>query len=333
MIGRAWIEGWRRVAAAPSLVAGAYVLTLALAVPLAAAMSELLVTHLGTSLMADQAAEAMNYPWWQEFAQQATGLGVTFGPTIVGFAATLDALSGVLDAHRPIAPIAGAVGIYLLAWVFVLGGAIDRLARQRPTRAFGFFGACGRHVGVLLRLAIVAGLVYLWLFAYVHPWLFDQVYRRLTDDLTVERTAFLVRLALYLAFGAMVIGTNLVFDYAKVRAVVEDRRSAIGALAGALRFVNRHRRDAFGLFAVNSATFLVLLAVWAMVAPVAPGWGVLWPGFVLGQLVVIGRLLCKLHFLASQTSLFQARLAHAEYTAAPAVAWPDSPAAEAIVGR
>jgi hypothetical protein len=34
---------------------------------------------------------------------------------------------------------------------------------------------------------------------------------------------------------------------------------------------------------------------------------------------------------ASATVLFQSRLAHAEYTAAPPLVWPDSPAAEAIV--
>ena len=38
----------------------------------------------------------------------------------------------------------------------------------------------------------------------------------------------------------------------------------------------------------------------------------------------------QLVFYASETALFQAMLAHAAYTAAPPVVWPDSPAAEAI---
>jgi hypothetical protein len=38
----------------------------------------------------------------------------------------------------------------------------------------------------------------------------------------------------------------------------------------------------------------------------------------------------KLVFYASQTALFQRALAHASYAAAPAVVWPDSPAAESI---
>jgi hypothetical protein len=38
----------------------------------------------------------------------------------------------------------------------------------------------------------------------------------------------------------------------------------------------------------------------------------------------------KLVFYASETALFQSALAHAGYTAAAPVVWPDSPAAETI---
>ena len=52
---------------------------------------------------------------------------------------------------------------------------------------------------------------------------------------------------------------------------------------------------------------------------------------LLGQAYIVARHYLKLVFYASETALFQAELAHAAYTAAPAVVWPDSPAAEAIV--
>jgi hypothetical protein len=38
----------------------------------------------------------------------------------------------------------------------------------------------------------------------------------------------------------------------------------------------------------------------------------------------------KLVFWASETALFQSRLAHAGYVARPLPTWPDSPAADAI---
>jgi hypothetical protein len=39
----------------------------------------------------------------------------------------------------------------------------------------------------------------------------------------------------------------------------------------------------------------------------------------------------KLWFYASEIAFFQSALAHAEYTAAPTVVWPDSPAVEAVI--
>jgi hypothetical protein len=56
----------------------------------------------------------------------------------------------------------------------------------------------------------------------------------------------------------------------------------------------------------------------------------MWIAFGIGQLYVLARLWIKLVFWASETSLFQSRLAHAEYVAAPRPRWPESPAAEAI---
>jgi hypothetical protein len=123
----------------------------------------------------------------------------------------------------------------------------------------------------------------------------------------------------------------MVFDYTKVRMVVEDRRSAFGALMAALRFIARNPGRTFALYALNGLVFVALFALWMVVAPGAGGAGAsIWLVFVAGQMYLLARLLLKLHFLASQTALFQKSLAHAAYTAAPEPAWPDSPAAEAI---
>jgi hypothetical protein len=216
-------------------------------------------------------------------------------------------------------------------WTFLAGGILDRYARQRPTRAHGFFAASGVYFFRFLRLAVIAAVAYWWLFAYVHRWLFDEWYRQLTRDLTSERTAFLFRVMLYAGFSALLLLVNVVFDYAKIRAVVEDRRSMVGALVAAMRFVTRRPGRVFLLYGINSVVFVVLIAVWALVAPGVHGAGAqMWMTFALGQLYLLARLGLKLNLLASQTALFQASLAHAGYTAAPVPHWPDSPAAEAI---
>ena len=58
----------------------------------------------------------------------------TFVPTIVGFGAVLDNLSGLLDNQPLATTIAGVTSAWLVLWSFLSGGIIDRYARARPTR-------------------------------------------------------------------------------------------------------------------------------------------------------------------------------------------------------
>jgi hypothetical protein len=168
-----------------------------------------------------------------------------------------------------------------LVSAFLCGGVVDRYARARPTRATGFFGACGRHFGAMLRLAAIEVLLYL-----------------AADNLPSVYAA--------VALAALV---NLILLYARVRLVVEDRRSAIGAAVAAWRFVVR-QPSAAAVYVVWAAAILVTARYARGAAPIF-----------------------FLPLLASATIFFQSRLAHAGYAAAPPVEWPESPAAEAIANR
>jgi hypothetical protein len=324
-------DGIRRVNRAPAILIGVWLLTAFVSLPLALGLRAMIHDHLGSSLAADTAASGVNYEWWQEFSDQATGLGVTFKPTVIGFGAVLDNLNAFLDNdHRPIV-IAGAASAYIVLWLFVAGGILDRYARDRATRAYGFFAASGVFFFRFLRLAVVMWLVYAFLFRYVHTWLLTDLYGRLTRDLTVERTAFFLRAGLYLVFALLVAAVNLLFDYAKVRAIVEDRRSMLGAIRAALGFLNRNRGPAVTIYLIDFLLFVVVLALYWFVAPGAGtgGWSI-WIGLAIGQLYILARLWVKLVFWATEIALFQGRLAHAGYVAAPMPTWPESPAAEAI---
>jgi hypothetical protein len=171
---------------------------------------------------------------------------------------------------------------FVLVGSFLAGGIIDRYARARPTRAYGFFGACGRHAAAMLRLAVVEVLLYLG-----------------ADNLPDVRAALAVALLV-----------NLAGLYARVRIVVEDRRSAVGALLASARFVRRHAAGAVTIYAVWAAAMAGVAAVARGAAPIL-----------------------LLPLFASATVFFQSRLAHAAYTAAPPLQWPESPAAEAIANH
>ena len=326
------LDGLRRVVRAPLVLVGAAMLTLLLALPLGLLLREELLRALGESVVAEAMADGVAWDWWQQFSSQATGLARSFTASVIGFAAVLANLSALLDGNGQQPVIVAVVVGYLVVWTLFSGGVLDRYARNRATRSAGFFSACGLYGSRLLRLAIIAAATYGFLFGVVHCWLFDDLYEVMTRNLTVEREAFAVRAVLYLLFGLLLVGVSLVFDYARVRAVVEDRRSMLGALVAGWRFVRRRPGMCVGLYLANG---LVLLAVMVSYALLVPGAGSttgpsLWLAFLTGQAYVMARLASKLLFYAVEIAYFQSQLAHAGYVAAPAPVWPESPAAEAL---
>ncbi len=324
----AFAEGWRRVLAAPALTAGIAVMTLALAVPLAMTVNDAIAAHLGASAMADALLDGWTVQWAGEFALQARGLATSVTHEILGAGGMLATVSGMLDGTTPHPVVAATAAGYVALWVFLSGGILDRLARARPVRTAAFFSACGAYFVRFLRLALIIGFCYWAIFRWLHPLLFETLWNRWTRDLTSESTALLIRTALYAALLAALATVSVVADFAKVRAVVEDRHSMIGALSGAVRFVRRRIWRVTGLYLLNVLAVLLLAAVWLLVDPRA-GWAA-WIAFAAGQVYIVIRIAAKLAFMASEVVFFQQELAHAHYTAAPDPIWPESPAVEAI---
>ena len=329
----ALVDGIRRAGRTPVILVCVYVVTLVTALPFSILMRDSIASHLGNSLAAEEAARGLNYQWLTEYQAQASGLGKTLRTTVIGFAAVLDNLSALLDRDDRPASLLWLGAAYLLLWLFLEGGILDRYARNRPTRSYEFFTACGVYFVRFLRLAPIIALTYYVLFAYVHPMLFGNVYGSLTRDVTVERTAFFYRLALYLIFGALLIAANVIFDYAKVRAVVEDRRSIIGAIAAGVRFIRRNFSAIAALYLMSGLMFVAVLVLYAIFAPGVGGSPLrVWLGFAVSQLYLLGRLWVRLVFFASETALFQGRLAHAGYVASGPVPRSEPPIVEQVVG-
>jgi hypothetical protein len=316
-----------RVKRAPWLVIGLWLATVLVALPFAMMLQALIGDHLGSSLAAQAAAEGVDYDWWNEFLAQTSGIGLSFVPAILGFAAVMKNLSTIVDATALPAVIAIAVSAHMVVSLFLIGGVLDRLARDHAVGAGAFFSACGVYAVRFFRLAIMATAVYWVLFVPYHEWLFDELYPVLIANLTDERTAFAYRVVLYVLFLIPLLLANLIFDYAKVRAVVEDRRSMIGALVAGWRFVRRHPLSAAALYALDALLFLLVIGLYYLIAPAA---NLNTAAFAIGQLYIVLRVIVRLQFAASQIALFQGRLAHAGYVARPVPKWPDSPAAEAV---
>jgi hypothetical protein len=304
-----WRDGIRRVVSAPSLLVAVWALTTAISLPLTLSIRRDIVGSLGRSLAADSASRGMNYDWMQEFAAQATGIATTFRPTIVGFSAVLDNISAYVDNVQRPSAVAAASAVYVLAWIFLSGGIISRYARDRAAAVPGFFSACRTFFLRFLRLAVITAVVYGLLFGALHPWLFTTLYPRLTAGVQLERDAFAIRAGLYLVFVLTLAAANIVFDYAKVRAVIEDRRSMVFAVLASCRFIRNNPAGAIGVYLLDVVLFAAALGAYALLAPPGGGIGVMtWAAFVIGQGYIAARLCVRLIFWASETTLVMATL-------------------------
>ncbi|MEO8070807.1 MAG: hypothetical protein ABI652_05360 [Acidobacteriota bacterium] len=331
----ALVEGWRRVLAAPGIAAGMLLATLLVALPLSIVVGRSIESHLGDSIESGQLVAGWDAGWAAEFAAQAEGIARTFTYEILGFGGLLSTLSRLLDQKGPsgqtgiVDPaLLGAIALYGALWVFLAGGLLDRFARGRAVGASAFFSACGVHFFRFLRLGLVIGFAYWALFRWLHPLLFTSLYDRLTRDLTVEHYALAIRALLYFVFMAALALVNVIADIAKVRIVVEDRRSALSALGAALRFIRRRAGRVIALYLVNVIALLIVGRLWMQVTPSAatPDW----LAFLAAQAYLLARIWARLAFMASEVVFFQGELAHAQYTARPLVRWPDSPSVEGI---
>lgn len=314
-------DGLRRVTRAPMVLAGAAVLTAAAALPPGLLLRAAPPAALPQGPAAGNPATGCIPLHWWRFPHDV--YPVDGGPCVAPPAGTAPAyLRVLLDSEGPDPALAAVVVVYLAAWTLFSAGAIDRYARDRPTRGAGFFAACGVYGPRLLRLALIAGLVYWAIFRAVHPWLVGAA----PPGAGVPPAV----LARYLGFGLLLALVGLVFDYARVRAVVEDRRSMLGALLAGWRFVRRRPAACLGLYAANGAAAAAVVGAYAVTAPAAPGGASFGWAFLAGQVYVAARLAAKLFFYATEIAYFQSRLAHAGYVAAPAPVWPESASAEAL---
>ena len=328
MVG-AFADGWRRVWHAPWIVVGilAALYLFSLTRPPVATHLAVLA-HLADRALGEDAERTAGMAG--VFSADTGGLGWIFIHELFAFGGVSAHVAGFAEEMftglRPAPWLMGLTAASLLPWIlwtFFSGGILDRLARDRPLRSQAFFGSCGVFFFRFLRLGLLLALTYWALFRWIYPLLLDDTLRALAGATAVDPAV--IQTSLEAIFVAALVFVSITADVAKVRIVIEDRRSAIGSLAAAARFIRRRFWRTLGVYVLQGLVFVGVAAVWLWIAESGVGF----EPALFATFVVI-RTVSKLAVMASMTSLFQASLAHAGYTAAPEPVWPDSPAAEAM---
>jgi hypothetical protein len=325
-VKQAFVRGLRQASSSVKLLSVLWLVNVAVALPAAWMVGDVLSEALGESLVADEMRQGFAMDWYAELEARAEGLAATFTPSLAGPGVVLDNLeawwsgklfqptSGAARPHtgqsaggddEPVFRGLVLVGIgYALLWAFLLGGILDRLARPGPVTVERLAASGGRYFARFVQLAAISGVLYFLVYL-----LGRRLYRlvdNLTRDVTEERT---VRLWILLAAALVVVLLHLVrmvFDYAKIATVMDDRRNVLSSLrAGVATVLGRPLSTAgvyvgFGILAVG------LTAIYLAVAPgVGPASlpGILL-AFVLAQVYLVARLFLRVGLLGGQLSFY-----------------------------
>lgn len=301
---RAMIGGLGDVLRAPVLIIMAAAATLIIAVPFAVVLGARVQQSLSHQQPVAQGAIEIDADWWQQFSVHADGIAATFTPAIIGFAAPLDNLSALLDGtSRPLVMMV-PVGVAIVARAFIWGAALERFAHGPGT---GVWRAGSRTLLPYTAISVLAAGVVLLLYVTLHPLLFDVLADRLRMAAPDERSAFALRVALYVVFGSLLIAISIIADYARVRLALVPRVSILDAVVESLRFIRAHGGSVLGLYLATGALFVLLLTAYGAVEIAGDVQVGGWRGVAIAQAYIVARLAIRLTFGASEVRLYRDR--------------------------
>jgi len=302
-------DGLRRVTASPKLILFLWLFNFAMALPLALVMSDQIESSLGASRIQEKLRNGFDIDWYEEFAHNATELGKTFSPAVIGvgpFLGNLEAwLNGSLFAGNT-----GIIGLgagYMIVWMFLLGGILDRFARRNePLAMEQFFRASGRYVLRFIILFLLSAVFYFFIFTGVAPALFSFIADS-TRDTTVERNAFFLVAGAYASIALLLATVNMAFDYAKIATVVKGHHNMFVAAFDGFRFVFAHPTQAFGLYLVLGIFLALALGLYSLIAPGAGQASdlAIFLAFLVGQIFLVTKLAARLTFFCGQMALYE----------------------------
>ena len=312
----------------PRLILFAWLSNLLLAMIVAAPLFFLLDAYVGGTVQEDTLMQRMDQNWWLTFKADHPGDPVVglLDYSIMGAAPFLAHLDNVLHGGVA-APLAGFAYDLVVTWTFswsglnllVLVGLLSLFLNALLSVAFvatyqgdypptvaEFLSVGARYVGPSLRLSL---LVLLLQAAVLYPVLngLASWIAAGTQNQPSEMTPFLYYMGRNVLAFFLFFFLVLAADYARVRLVIERRRSAIGSLMAGFGFVFSRLRVTSGVGAVfvfGTLVLILLYAAFEYALPTTTGL-LVFVLFLLQQIYMVLRQAIRATTYACEVDVFQ----------------------------
>jgi hypothetical protein len=196
--------------------------------------------------------------------------------------------------------------LYVCVNSFLSGAFIGVYSKEYPFSFTDFLSEGARYFGKFFRITLVVLLVYFLFFNLVVDWMNNSIARWTQAEAseTVPYAYYMIRNVFVLLFFSFL---SMIFDYVRVRMVVDDRTSSLAATAAGTKFAVTNARSTYGLYLLLCLIGFFLIALYAIIEKVIPQesyWPLLFL-FVLQQCYMLARFGLKAAFYACQTGMYQ----------------------------
>jgi hypothetical protein len=196
--------------------------------------------------------------------------------------------------------------LYLIANTFLAGGILEVFASEDGRFTMKkFFSGCGAYFWRFFRLFLVS-LIFYAIAVGVYVLLTSQI--DATDKrATVEKPGALKTWAAVLLLLALFSIVNMIVDYARIGAVVGERRKMFREWFKAARFAFRRFLRAYGLYLTISLTGILVFAffVWLRGGLHQNSYANVFLAFLVGQTAIASRMWTRMTFYAAELDLYR----------------------------
>jgi len=308
---RVLLLGWRLLTQHKKAVFFLYLANLMVAALLLIPFMETFDRSLGPGLYREQMVGSLDYDWYALFRDRVSGFASTFAPWVMGAGPFAKNLETLLDGEISEFPweILSLGGLYVLLQTFLLAAALGSFALDpKGTSTREFFRNGAAFFGRFFRLSVLALLTF-WL---IDSWMIGpltSLVNEMGEGALTDRGAFYWYLSRYLLLLVLFMVVNMLFDYAKIKVVVEDRSSMILSFVSGISFCKRYFLSASALYLVIAGAGVVGVLVYTGVEHVLPQqtWFPILLAILWQQLYLIARLAIRLFFYTSQMQFYLER--------------------------
>jgi len=261
-----WIKGLNMTRKTIKMVLFLYVINLLFAALLAVPMFHSLKNHIGTSEVGDHLEKSFDYLWWEEYRDQSQGIEETFTPSLIGKGALLKNWESLIQMKflRYPPTLLWLGFLYILFHTFLAGGIVFIFSQNPLEFSFKkFFHGAGKYFPYFLGIMIVSFAFFFLVLGPLSRW-FGSLISSSAETSVSEISPFILGIIFSLASLVIFLFFHMVFDYARIKTVLEGRKNIFKSILSSLNFVIKNPGPTLGLYYLIFALTILLSTIYVI---------------------------------------------------------------------